>query len=978
MADNPSVRAGTVGGTIVVVADEITSPYTGDTAQAQGIKILDGVANSPTPAHVTSSGMLSTMVGNQGTVSVSGTPNVHVTNSGTVSVTGAVDTELPAAGALADNTANPTVPGVGSFGHVWDGATWDRQPGSSSAGALVHQTNQGTVSVSNTVTVTANGGTILGQAGTVTALQGTSPWVTHQNNNGTVSVTGAVDTELPAAASLADNTANPSTPSVGAFPHWYDGATWDRAKGDSADGLLVNLGANNDVTVTGTVSVSGGTALGQAGTVTALQGTSPWVTHQSNNGTVSVSNTVTVTANGGTLLGQAGTVTALQGTSPWVTHQNNNGTVSVTGTPNVHVTNSGTIAALPGGLTGFAEDVGHTTGDVGIQALSVRKNEAAATSGSDNDYQPLITNNVGALWTHVSGGTVVATGGGDGAIQDGANSTIEATVFDYANSNPLSVRLTDTSGDYVGAGGGTQYDEDAPSVGAEKLTLAGAIRRNEPAVGSGADGDYSTVNVDTAGALWAHVNAGTVGISGTPNVHVTNAATVVANGGTILGQAGTVTALQGSNPWVTHQSNNGTVSVTGTPNVHVTNSATVSVSAISAGDNNIGNVDVLTLPGGITGFAEDAQHTTGDVGVAAMAVRKNVAAALAGADADYTPLITTSDGSLWTHINAGTVAVSGTPNMHQTNSSTVSVSAISAGDNNIGNVDIVSLPGGITGFAEDVGHTTGDVGIPAMAVRKNVAAALAGADADYTPLISSSDGSLWTHINAGTVAVSGTPNVHVTNSGTVSVSNTVTVDSELPAAAALADNTANPTVPGVGAFGMVWDGANWDRTPGNTAAGVLTHQTNSGTVSVSGTPNVHITNTGTVTATDLDIRNLTITNDSVTAGSAVIGLGYTLGASSINLTASGTVATAVASRVLYVTHEAFTVQGGTITITATNGAGGGTLWGPMQFSPTGGMAASQGIMDGGLYETASGSAVYYVIAGSGTVGGRIRYARLAS
>ena len=34
------------------------------------------------------------------------------------------------------------------------------------------------------------------------------------------------------------------------FLHGYDGTTWDRIRGTSADGLLVNLGANNDVVVT--------------------------------------------------------------------------------------------------------------------------------------------------------------------------------------------------------------------------------------------------------------------------------------------------------------------------------------------------------------------------------------------------------------------------------------------------------------------------------------------------------------------------------------------------------------------------------------------------------------------------------------------------------------------------------------------------------------------------------------------------------
>jgi hypothetical protein len=48
---------------------------------------------------------------------------------------------------------------------------------------------------------------------------------------------------------------------------------------------------------------------------------------------------------------------------------------------------------------------------------------------------------------------------------------------------------------------------------------------------------------------------------------------------------------------------------------------------------------------------------------------------------------------------------------------------------------------------------------------------------------------------------------------------TVTVDSELPAAAALTDADANPTVPGVGAYGMVWESAGgvWHRVKGDAS-----------------------------------------------------------------------------------------------------------------------------------------------------------------
>lgn len=65
--------------------------------------------------------------------------------------------------------------------------------------------------------------------------------------DGSVGITGSVDTELPAAAALTDDFANPTAPAVGAFLMVWDSTTWDRAPGTSADGLLVNLGTNNDV-----------------------------------------------------------------------------------------------------------------------------------------------------------------------------------------------------------------------------------------------------------------------------------------------------------------------------------------------------------------------------------------------------------------------------------------------------------------------------------------------------------------------------------------------------------------------------------------------------------------------------------------------------------------------------------------------------------------------------------------------------------
>ncbi|MFQ5492234.1 MAG: hypothetical protein ACE5GE_16080, partial [Phycisphaerae bacterium] len=135
----------------------------------------------------------------------------------------------------------------------------------------------------------------------------------------------------------------------------------------------------------------------------------------------------------------------------------------------------------------------------------------------------------------------------------------------------------------------------------------------------------------------------------------------------------------------------------------------------------IGDVDVTSVvPGtGATnlGKAEDAVHASGDTGVMALGVRNDVLAALAGTDGDYAPLQVDANGALYVAVNgtvtvashavtnAGTFAVqaaqSGTwdiGTVTTVTSVTAIANALPAGDNNIGNVDIVTLPAGNLGM----------------------------------------------------------------------------------------------------------------------------------------------------------------------------------------------------------------------------------------------------------------------------------------
>jgi hypothetical protein len=170
-----------------------------------------------------------------------------------------VDTELPAAAALTDDFANPTAPAVGAFTMVWDGSAWDRAPGTSADGLLVNlgANNDVTTEFSTNTAPAALTDNFANPTampiGAFGMVWDGATWdrMPGDSTDGVLVNLGAnndVSTELPAAAALTDNFANPTAPAVGAFGMLWDGATWDRAPGDSTDGALVNLGANNDVT----------------------------------------------------------------------------------------------------------------------------------------------------------------------------------------------------------------------------------------------------------------------------------------------------------------------------------------------------------------------------------------------------------------------------------------------------------------------------------------------------------------------------------------------------------------------------------------------------------------------------------------------------------------------------------------------------------------------------------------------------------
>jgi hypothetical protein len=235
----------------------------------------------------------------------------------------------------------------------------------------------GTISVAGTVPVTFTGGT-----------------VTVQDGGGTLAVEGSVtaDTELPDAAALSDNQANPTTPTVGAALLAFDGTTWDRVRtglGDAGSGL--GLLASLAFLYNGTTydRLRGDVTNGLDVDVTRVGGTvtvdGSGVT-QPVSGTLSVGGTVPVTNTGGTL-NVGGTVAV----SSIAAGDNNIGNVDVV-----------TLPALPAG--------NNNIGDVDVASLP------ALAAG---------TNTIGVVRNKESTGTL------DDA---GTDRTVKYAIIDAASS----------------------------------------------------------------------------------------------------------------------------------------------------------------------------------------------------------------------------------------------------------------------------------------------------------------------------------------------------------------------------------------------------------------------------------------------------------------------------------------------------------------------------------------------------------------
>jgi hypothetical protein len=287
---------------------------------------------------------------------------------------------------------------------------------------------EGSVGITGTVAVTDNSGSLTVD-GTVTANQPSSTAYRVILSDGT--------SDVPLDAAHADGEANTENHiDVGAKLLVFNGTSWDRQRGNATDGILVNLGTNNDVTVTGTVTANAGTGNFTVTQATAanLNATVTGTVAATQSGTWNINNvsgTVSLPTGAATSANQATEITSLQllddvvatdgsaaltklyqvggtdGTNAQILSTNASGHLNIADGGN-SITVDGTVTANAG--TGTFTVSGTVTANAGTGTMNVSVQNASIP----------VTDNGGSLTVD---GTVAATQSGTWIL--GANSGVD-------------------------------------------------------------------------------------------------------------------------------------------------------------------------------------------------------------------------------------------------------------------------------------------------------------------------------------------------------------------------------------------------------------------------------------------------------------------------------------------------------------------------------------------------------------------------
>ena len=478
-------------------------------------------------------------------------------------------------------------------------------------------------------------------------------------------------------------------------------------------GLPVQSQTGATWTVTGTVALSAGAAV-----IGAVTQSGTW---NLNN----ISGTISLPTGAATAAKQPALGTAGTASSDVITVQ---GIASMTAlkVDGSAVTQPVSLASvIPGtGATnlGKAEDAAHASGDTGVMFLGVRRDANSSLVDTTGDYAPCQFDAIGGLKVSIisgagSGGTALADNAAftpgttsftpiGGEVDDTATTDAtenSAAVVRMTAKRAIHVNLRDNTGAELSVGGGTQYDEDTVATDAEKLTMAGVVRRDVAATGAGTDGDRTELSVGSDGRLWASAtvtnsvtvaNAGVFAVQASIGSGSTEIGKTEDNGSADGDVGVPAMAIRKATPVNTSDSN-GDYEMLQMSVGRLWTSATIDA-ALPTGSNVIGavtqsgtwNVATVTTVSSVSaviagtgatnlGKAEDAAHASGDTGVFILGVRNNaLGTTFTSANGDYSPIAVNPQGAVFN--DPVKVATASAPSQVSSSASSVTLLASNA------------------------------------------------------------------------------------------------------------------------------------------------------------------------------------------------------------------------------------------------------------------------------------------------------------
>ncbi len=565
-----------------------------------------------------------------------------------------------------------------------------------------------------------------------------------------------------------------------------------------ADGLLVNLGANNDVTVSGvSTAANQSTIIGHLDGVEGLLGTIDADTGAMATDLAAIEVLLgTIDADTGSIATAASTIAgAVSGTEMQVDVLTMP-TVAVTGTF-YQATQPVSAASLPlpsGAATAAKQPALGTAGTpsadvISIQGVASGTVVPVSDGGGALTVDGTVTANLAAGTNNIGDVDVASIAAGDNNIGNVDIVTVPAPLSTTGGGTEAAALRVTLASDSTGVvsvddnGGSLTVDgtvtanlsaTDNAVLDAIAASLAGTLTVTGVGGTEYTEGD-TDASITGSAILWEDTSDTLRAVSAAKPLPVGDAggSLTVDDGGSSLTVDGTV-AVTGTF-WQATQP----VSLASVPSHAVTNAGTFAVQDSQKITDNGAFTDGTTKVQPV-GFIFDevagTALTENDMGAARMDSKRAVVGVLEDAttrgqraavsaagrlsvDASGVAVpITDNSGSI-TVDNAGTFAVQAT-----LQSGTNGIGKLTANSGvDIGDVDVTSVvPGtGATnlGKAEDAAHSSGDVGVMALAVRKDTATQLAGTDGDYSPLITDANGALHVAVASGSVTASGSIDV---------------------------------------------------------------------------------------------------------------------------------------------------------------------------------------------------------------------------